>query len=482
MGKATGFMEVERETPQTRPVAERIADWDELYQPFAREQLQNQASRCMDCGIPFCHDGCTLGNMIPSWNDWVYRGEWKKAVETLHRTNNFPEFTGRICPALCEASCVVGISREPVTIREIERTIVEEGFARGFIVPRPAKKKTGKQVAIVGSGPAGMAAAQQLTRAGHTVTLYEKNERVGGLLRFGIPDFKLEKAIIDRRMQQMLAEGLTVRTGVHVGVDISAEQLQQENDAILLTGGSELPRNLPIPGRELAGIHFAMDFLSQQNRRLAGDPIAEQDAIVAKDKHVVVVGGGDTGSDCVGTSIRQGAKSVTQVELLPKPPKERSPDTPWPLWPKKLRVSTSHEEGCNPHWSILTKHFEGEHGQVKKLHCVRLLWKERADGQRPDMIEIANSEFILEADLVFLAMGFLSPVKSGLLEALAVDLDGRGNIQVDRNYMSSVKGVFAAGDMATGQSLVLKAIYGGRQAARGVDAWLRGGETVLPPL
>lgn len=480
MGKITGFMEIERETPAVRPVAERIADWDELYQPFAPERLQDQAARCMDCGIPFCHNGCSLHNLIPLWNDLVHQGKWQEAVETLHRTNNFPEFTGRVCPALCEASCVVGISREPVAIREIERTIVEEGFARGLILPRPSTAKTGKRVAIIGAGPAGMAAAQQLTRAGHDVILYEKNEAVGGLLRFGIPDFKLEKTIIDRRLQQMLAEGLTVQTGVHVGVDLSVAQLRQENDAILLTGGAEQPRDLPIPGRALSGIHFAMAFLAQQNRRLAGRVIPAERAILAQDKHVVVIGGGDTGADCVGTSIRQGAKSVTQIELLPKPPKERAPETPWPLWPMQLRTSTSHQEGCVRLWSILTQHFEGDAGRVKRLHCVRLHWKEQAGGQRPKMVEIANSPFSLDADLVLLAMGFVSPVKGGLLEELGVALDGRGNVQIDDQYMSSVEGVFAAGDMATGQSLVLKAMGGGRHAARGIDTWLRGGaDTVL---
>ena len=479
MGKITGFMEIERETPQVRPVVERIADWDELYQPFALTRLQDQASRCMECGIPFCHDGCTLGNLIPSWNDWVYRGEWKEAVEALHRTNNFPEFTGRICPALCEASCVVGISREPVAIREIERTIAEEGFARGLIVPQPARHKTGKRVAVIGSGPAGMAAAQQLTRAGHTVTLYEKNERVGGLLRFGIPDFKLDKSVIDRRLEQMVAEGLEVRTGVHVGVDLPVAQLRQAHEAVLLTGGSEHPRDMPVPGRALAGIHFAMTFLAQQNRRVAGDALPSEALIQATGKHVVVIGGGDTGADCVGTSIRQGAKSVTQIELLPKPPKDRAPETPWPMWPMQLRTSTSHQEGCERLWSILTKRCEGEEGQVKRLHCVRLRWEEDEAGGRPRMIELPDSAFTLEADLVLLAMGFLSPIKSGLLEALGVTLDGRGNVQVDAQHMSSVDGVFAAGDMATGQSLVLKAIQGGRQAARSVDAWLRGGASVL---
>lgn len=479
MGKATGFMEVERETPQVRPVAERTADWDELYQPFATERLQDQASRCMDCGIPFCHNGCTLCNLIPVWNDWVYRGEWKLAVEALHRTNNFPEFTGRVCPALCEAACVVGIHREPVAIREIERTVVEEGFARGLIVPQPATVKTGKTVAVVGSGPAGMAAAQQLTRAGHTVTLYEKNERVGGLLRFGIPDFKLDKTVIDRRLAILLAEGLVVRTGVHIGVDLSASQLRQDHDAVLLTGGAELPRDLSIPGRSLAGIHFAMTFLAQQNRQVAGDVVPEETAISARGKQVVVVGGGDTGADCVGTSIRQGAKSVTQIELMPRPPKDRSPDTPWPLWPMQLRTSTSHKEGCRRMWSVLTQHFEGESDRVKRLHCVRLHWEEDELGGAPQMKIIEGSAFSLEADLVLLAMGFLAPIKRGMLEELGVDLDGRGTIKVDSRFMSSIEGVFAAGDMMTGQSLVLKAIDSGRRAAQGIDTWLRGGETVL---
>ena len=481
MGKITGFLEIERETPQVRPVVERTADWDELYQPFPADRLRDQASRCMDCGVPFCHNGCSLGNLIPTWNDWVYQGRWQEAVDSLHRTNNFPEFTGRICPALCEASCVVGLNGEPVSIRETERTIVEEGFKQGLIQPQLAKTKTGKKVAVIGSGPAGLAASQQLCRAGHSVTLYEKNERVGGLLRFGIPDFKLEKSIIDRRLKQMIGEGLTVKTGVHVGVDLSVEQLKQENDAIVLTGGSEKPRDLPIPGRELKGVHFAMDFLAQQNRRNHGDTLSTEE-ILAKGKHVVVIGGGDTGADCVGTSIRQGAKSVTQIELLPKPPKNRPSETPWPLWPNQLRTSTSHQEGCHRLWSILSKRFEGdESGKiVKSLQCVRLNWREPEEGGRPSMVEIPGSQFTLDADLVLLAMGFLHPVKSGLLEALGVELDGRGNVKVGVDYQSSVGGIFAAGDVATGQSLVLKAIYGGRQAARSVDAFLRGGESVLP--
>ncbi|MEO5362382.1 MAG: glutamate synthase subunit beta [Magnetococcus sp. DMHC-8] len=480
MGKMTGFMEVDRATPALRSVAERITDWDALYQPLPRERLQEQASRCMDCGVPFCHNGCSLGNLIPVWNDWAYRGEWALAVETLHRTNNFPEFTGHVCPALCEAACVVGINREPVTVRQIERAIVEEGFARGLIRPRPPLIRTGKRVAVIGGGPAGLAAAQQLTRAGHLVTLYEKSAHVGGLLRYGIPAFKLDKRLIDRRLQQLLDEGLTVRTGIHVGVDLPADQLRREHDAILLAGGAEHPRDLPIPGRALQGIHFAMAFLGQQSRRLGGEDLSGEQPILATGKQVVVVGGGDTGADCVGTSIRQGARQVTQIELLPKPPKDRAPETPWPLWPNQLRVSTSHQEGCTQEWSILTKHFEGEGDHVRRLHCVRLNWQEDEEGGRPRMREVPDSQFSLDADLVLLAMGFVAPVKSGLLEALAVDLDERGNVRVDGRYMTSVEGVFAAGDMATGQSLVLKAIYGGRQAAKGLDGWLRGGESVLP--
>uniref|UniRef100_A0A1S7LQ45 Glutamate synthase [NADPH] small chain, (NADPH-GOGAT) n=1 Tax=Magnetococcus massalia (strain MO-1) TaxID=451514 RepID=A0A1S7LQ45_MAGMO len=480
MGKITGFMEFERELPGKRPVAERVKDSKELYVEFPLEKLRTQAARCMDCGIPFCHDGCSLCNLIPQWNDWVYRERWEDASDALHRTNNFPEFTGRICPALCEASCVVGINREPVAIREIEKTIVEEGWSRGLIKPQIPSSKTGKRVAVVGSGPAGMAAAQQLTRAGHDVTLYEKSESVGGLLRFGIPDFKLEKEVVERRVGQMKEEGLTIKTGVHIGVDLSVESLRKDNDAVVLTCGSEAPRNLPIEGREFKGIHFAMDFLAQQNRRVAGARIDPEEVIHAAGKHVVVIGGGDTGSDCVGTSNRHGAVSITQLELLPKPPRDRSEDTPWPQWPHMLRTSTSHDEGCTREWSILTKKFEADDaGNVKRLHCVRLRWIEQEDGSRPQMQEIAGSEFTLDADLVLLAMGFVGPVKSGLIEELGVELDGRGNVKTDGNHMSSVDGVFAAGDMATGQSLVLKCISGGRMVAQSVDGWLRGGESVL---
>ncbi|MBF0186414.1 MAG: glutamate synthase subunit beta [Magnetococcales bacterium] len=478
MGKVTGFMEIERELPQARPVSERVLDWKELYHAFPTERLQQQAARCMDCGVPFCHDGCTLGNLIPVWNDWVYRGRWEEAVRMLHQTNNFPEFTGRICPALCEASCVVGINREPVAIRQIEQTIAEEGFKRGLITPQPAREKSGKKVAVIGAGPAGMAAAQQLVRAGHDVTLYEKNEKAGGLLRFGIPDFKLEKWVVERRLEQMVAEGLTLKTGVYVGVDLPIGQLREENDAIVLTGGAEDPRNLPVPGRELNGVHFAMDFLTQQNRRVSSLDLSGAEEISAAGKKVVVIGGGDTGSDCVGTSRRQGAESITQIELLPKPPKGRSGETPWPMWPNMLRTSTSHQEGCERLWSVLTKSFEGEGSQLKRLHCVRVRWQEMEAG-RPEMSEIQGSNFTIEADLVLLAMGFLGPVKSGMIEALGVDLDARGNVKTNTMHMTSEEGVFAAGDMQTGQSLVLKAIKGGREVAANVDGWLRGGRSVL---
>ncbi|MBF0139122.1 MAG: glutamate synthase subunit beta [Magnetococcales bacterium] len=471
MGKATGFMEINRETPEERDVQERIRDYKELYLPFSNEKLQEQAARCMDCGVPFCHSGCSLNNIIPQWNDWVYRGRWDLAVETMHRTNNFPEFTGRVCPAPCESSCVVAINREPVSIREIERVIAEEGWKRGLIVPVPPRKKTGKRVVIVGSGPAGLAAAQQLARLGHDCTVLEKNEQAGGLLRFGIPDFKLDKSVIDRRLGQLVAEGVTIRTGVTAGRDPTFAQLRRDYDALLLCGGSEVPRDLPLPGRELRGIHFAMDFLTQQNRRIAGSPLGQGPEIVATGKHVVVVGGGDTGSDCVGTSVRQGALSVTQIELLPKPPAARAPETPWPLWPYQLRTSSSHREGCTRLWSIQSKGFTGESGQVRQLECVRLLWEQKVDGGQLTMKEAPESSFSLKADLVLLAMGFVHPERGGLLQDVA--LDSRGNVVIDKNHMTSVAGVFAAGDMATGQSLVLKAIAGGRSAARGVDAWLR---------
>jgi glutamate synthase (NADPH/NADH) small chain len=465
VGKTTGFLEYTRELPTRRPPAERIRDWFEIYQPFPEDSLRSQAARCMDCGVPFCHTGCPLTNIIPDWNDLVYRGKWREAVRQLHATNNFPEFTGRICPAPCEASCVLGINEPPVTIKQIERTIVDRAFDEGFIRPEPAETRSGKRVAIVGSGPAGLAAAQQLARAGHDVTVFEKNDRIGGLLRYGIPNFKMEKHLIDRRLDQMRAEGVQFEVNAHIGVTHPVDDLQRRFDAILLAGGAEQPRNLNIPGRELKGIHFAMEFLPQQNRVCEGDTVDSQ--ILATGKRVVIIGGGDTGADCLGTSHRQGARSVTQFELLPKPPDERSPNTPWPLWPMQLRVESSHEEGGTRDWSVSTVKFTGdEAGNVTQLHATRV-------GPAPTFAPIAGSEFTLDADLVLLAMGFTGPVKNGMVEKLGVSLDQRGNIATGADYMSSVKGVFAAGDMRRGQSLVVWAIAEGRKAAEAIHGYLR---------
>jgi glutamate synthase (NADPH/NADH) small chain len=466
MGKTTGFLEYPRETAERRPVAQRIHDWFEIYLPFPVESAQKQGARCMDCGVPFCHTGCPLNNLIPDWNDLVFHGRWREASRQLHATNNFPEFTGRICPAPCEASCVLGINAPAVTIKQIERLIVDRGFEEGFIKPEPAPTRTGKRVAVVGSGPAGLAAAQQLARAGHDVTVFEKSDRIGGLLRYGIPHFKMEKHLIDRRLEQMRAEGVKFEINAHVGGNVPVEDLRKEFDAILLAGGAEQPRNLKAPGRELQGIHFAMEFLPQQNRRNEGDAVPEEGAILATGKHVVIIGGGDTGADCLGTSHRQGALSVTQFELLPKPPDERSPATPWPLWPMQLRVETSHEEGGARDWSISTVGFTGdEQGRVKQLHAIRV-------GPPPSFEPQPGSEFALDAELVLLAMGFLGPVRNGMLEKLGVALDQRGNVATDENYMTSVQGVFAAGDMRRGQSLVVWAIAEGRKAARGVERFL----------
>ena len=473
MGKVTGFLEYTRELPVRRPPADRIKDWFEIYQPFPEPSLQAQAARCMDCGVPFCHSGCPLTNIIPDWNDMVYRGNWAEAVRQLHATNNFPEFTGRICPAPCEAACVLGINEPPVTIKHIEKTIVDRAFAAGIIKPEPPARRTGKRVAIVGSGPAGLAAAQQLARAGHDVTVFEKNDRIGGLLRYGIPNFKMEKHLIDRRLEQMRAEGVKFETNAHVGRNVPVADLRQNYAALLLAGGAEQPRNLNIPGRELKGVHFAMEFLPQQNRRCEGDAVPEEGAILATGKHVVIIGGGDTGADCVGTSHRQGARSVTQFELLPKPPEDRSPSTPWPLWPMQLRVESSHEEGGMRDWSVSTVEFTGDaDGQVRQLHAVRV-------GPPPKFEPAPWSRFTLDADLVLLAMGFLGPVRGGMIEELGLALDARGNIATGTNYMSSVPGVFAAGDMRRGQSLVVWAIAEGRKAARAVDLYLMG-ETRLP--
>ena len=466
MGKVTGFLEYSRELPTRRDPAERIKDWFEIYNPFPEESVKTQGARCMDCGVPFCHTGCPLTNIIPDWNDLVYRGRWKEATRQLHATNNFPEFTGRICPAPCEASCVLGINEPPVTIKQIEKTIIDRAFAEGFIRPEPAPVRTGKHVAVIGSGPAGLAAAQQLSRAGHDVTVFEKNDRIGGLLRYGIPNFKMEKHLIDRRLDQMSGEGVRFETNAHVGANVSVEDLRHKYDAILLAGGAEQARNLNVPGRELKGIHFAMEFLPQQNRVCEGDQVVDQ--ILATGKNVVIIGGGDTGADCLGTSHRQGAKSVTQFELLPKPPDTRSPATPWPLWPMQLRVESSHEEGGTRDWSVSTVSFSGDAaGNVKHLHAVRV-------GPPPRMEAVAGTEFTLECDLVLLAMGFTGPVKNGLLEQLGVELDLRGNVAADANHMSSVPGIFAAGDMRRGQSLVVWAIAEGRKAAAGIDRYLKG--------
>jgi glutamate synthase (NADPH/NADH) small chain len=466
MGKPTGFLEYKRETPGRRPVAERVNDWFEIYTPFPEESIREQGARCMDCGVPFCHTGCPVTNIIPDWNDLVYRGRWKEASRILHSTNNFPEFTGRICPAPCEAACVLGINEPAVTIKNIEKTIVDRAWDEGWIVPERAPVKSGKRVAIVGSGPAGLAAAQQLARAGHAVTVFEKADRIGGLLRYGIPNFKMEKHLIDRRLDQMRAEGVEFRVNSHVGDNVAVADLQRGFDAILLAGGAEQPRDLNIPGRDLAGIHFAMEFLPQANKVCEGDTVPGQ--ILATGKRVVIIGGGDTGADCLGTSHRHHAASVTQFELLPKPPETRSPQTPWPLWPMQLRVESAHEEGGLRDWSVNTVRFTGdEYGNVKKLHGVRV-------GPPPTFEAIPGSEFELDVDLVLLAMGFSGPVRKGMIEQFGVALDHRGNIATNANYMSSAPGVFAAGDARRGQSLVVWAIAEGRKAARGVDEYLMG--------
>ena len=468
MGKVTGFIEHTREVPQRRPVSERVNDYFEIYVDFPEEKVRTQGARCMDCGVPFCHTGCPLNNIIPDWNDLVYRDRWKDAIRVLHSTNNFPEFTGRICPAPCESACVLGINEPPVTIKVIERSIVDYAWKMGWIKPEPPLERTGKRVAVIGSGPAGMAAAQQLNRAGHFVTLFEKNDRIGGLMRYGIPDFKMEKHHIDRRVQQMADEGVEFRPNAHVGGNIHPDELRVQYDALLLTGGAEWSRDLSVPGRELKGIHFAMEFLPQQNKRVAGDVVPPSSEILATDKHVIIIGGGDTGADCLGTSHRQKAASVTQFEIMPKPPDQRAGSTPWPLWPLMLRSESSHEEGGERVWSILTEKFEGDsNGNVKFLHTVDV-------GPPPKFERRPGSEKTYRADLVLLAMGFLGPVRQGMLEQLGVELDERGNVKCGDNYMSSLQGVFAAGDMRRGQSLVVWAITEGRKAARAVDQWLMG--------
>ncbi|MEE9314998.1 MAG: glutamate synthase subunit beta [Rhizobiaceae bacterium] len=476
MGKVTGFLEVDRQDRKYRPASDRIRNYKEFMIPLPEANLRDQASRCMDCGIPFCHDvkglkGCPVNNQIPDWNDLVYRDEWEQASHNLHSTNNFPEFTGRICPAPCEASCTLNITNNPVTIKSIECAIVDKAWKSGWIAPQIATTKTGKKVAVIGAGPAGMAAAQQLARAGHDVHLYEKNQKAGGLLRYGIPDFKMEKHHIDRRVDQMQTEGVTFHMSVHIGVETTMAEINKSHDATILTGGAEQPRDLPIDGRELQGVHFAMNFLPQQNRRNGDEAIVDVEPILASGKHVVVIGGGDTGSDCIGTSIRQGALSVTQLEIMPLPPEKEDKMLTWPNWPMKMRTSSSQEEGADREFSVLTQRFEESGGQVSKLHCIKVDEKFQP---------IEGTEFELKADLVLLAMGFVSPVAEGMIEESGVELDGRQNVLANtEDYKTSVESIWAAGDMRRGQSLVVWAIREGRQAARSVDEALMG-TSVLP--
>jgi glutamate synthase (NADPH/NADH) small chain len=477
MGKVTGFMEYPRETASYRPVAERIRDHKEVPIPFPEDKLQIQGARCMDCGTPFCHTGCPLGNIIPDWNDLVYLGKWKEAIDRLHFTNNFPEFTGRICPAPCEKACVLGINEPPVSIKQIELGIIEHAFANGLVAPNPPDVRTGKKVAVIGSGPAGLASAAQLNCAGHTVTVFERDDRIGGLLMYGIPDFKLDKHIVNRRLHLLEQEGVLFKTNCWVGKNYPTENLK-EFDAVVLAGGATKARELPIPGRDLAGIHLAMDFLPQQNKRNAGDQVPEDISITARGKHVIVIGGGDTGSDCIGTSIRQGAASVTNIEIFPKPPLDRTETMPWPYYPMTLRVESSHQEGVDRDWSILTKAFLGSNGKVEKLLATRLEYYTDETG-RMQSREIA--EFELRSDLVLLALGFLGPETDGLISDLGVALDDRGNVMAGEDYMTNKSGIFACGDLRRGQSLVVWAIAEGREAARGVDLFLMG-ESVLPTL
>lgn len=471
MGQTDGFMKFNREMPQSRDKKERLKDYNEVYTPLPKEKVHQQSARCMDCGVPFCHNGCPLGNNIPDFNDAVYQGKWEDAIKILSSTNNFPEFTGRICPAPCEASCVLSINNKPVTIEYIEKIIAEVAFEKGYIKANPPKTRTGKKVAVVGSGPAGLAAAAQLNKAGHEVTVFERNDRIGGLLRYGIPDFKLEKHVVDRRVKLMEKEGVVFKTNSHIGVNVDAQKLADKFDAVLVSGGASAPRDLPIPGRNLKGVHFAMEFLPQQNKRVAGDKLS--DNILATGKNVLVIGGGDTGSDCVGTSNRHGAKSVTQIELLVKPPVIRNADNPWPLWPMVLMTSSSHEEGCERQWSILTKEFVGDaEGNLTGLKVVEIKWGLNAQGKM-GFEEIPGTESVLPCELALLAIGFVGAEKTGVVEQLQLGLDERGNIKTE-NFMTTREGVFAAGDMRRGQSLVVWAISEGREAARAVDMWLMG--------
>ncbi len=482
MTKPTGFLEIERRERGYRRVAERVANYAEFVVPLGDEGVASQATRCMDCGIPFCHNGCPVNNLIPDWNNLVQRGQWQSALAMLHSTNNFPEFTGRICPAPCEAACTLNIDNNPVTIKTVECAIIDKGWEEGWVLPLPPTTRTGKRVAVVGSGPAGLAAAQQLARVGHAVTVFEKSDRIGGLLRYGIPDFKMAKLLVDRRMEQMTAEGVEFRTRVEVGRDVTLASLQERFGAVILAGGAEQPRDLDVPGRALDGIHFAMDFLTQQNKRNAGDSeavAAPGGTLTAKGKHVVVIGGGDTGSDCIGTSFRQGAASVVQLEIMPQPPEMEDKALTWPNWPLKLRSSHAHEEGAARDFAVLTKRAVGVHGRVEALECVRVEWA-RGQGGRMTMQEVAGSGIRLQADLVLLAMGFTGPRVPGLVEQSGAALDSRGNVQAnDRDYRTSQAKIFTAGDMRRGQSLVVWAIREGRQCARAVDEALMG-RTLLP--
>ncbi|MFN8007860.1 MAG: glutamate synthase subunit beta [Terriglobia bacterium] len=473
MGKVTGFLEIQRQGAPRRPVEERLRDYHQVYHEPADELVQGQGARCMDCGIPFCHTGCPLGNIIPDWNDLVYQNRWREAIEVLHKTNNFPEFTGWVCPAPCETACVLGINNDPVTIKLIELNVITHAYREGWIKPQPPKVRTGKKVAVIGSGPAGLACAAQLNKAGHAVTVFERADRIGGLLSYGIPDFKLEKSIVQRRLQLLAEEGIVFKTNANVGFNVPVEELRQQFDVLALCGGATQARDLPVPGRELDGIHFAMEFLPQQNRRVGGDPISGKE-ITATGKHVIILGGGDTGSDCHGTALRQGAISVKSWELLSKPPAQRTPSMPWPYWPMILRTSTSHEEGGERDWSVSTKSFSGSQGKVEKLHAVRVEFgPPDATGRRP-INDVPGSEFDVRADLVLLALGFLGPERNGMIQQLGLKLDGRGNVEANKDYMTSVPGIFSAGDMRRGQSLVVWAITEGRQCARAIDQFLMG--------
>jgi glutamate synthase (NADPH) small chain len=480
VGKATGFLEIQRKKWPSRPVAERVRDWKEVYLPFPDEDLRKQGARCMDCGVPFCHQGCPLGNLIPDWNDLVYKDRWRDAIDRLHATNNFPEFTGRLCPAPCEGACVLGINDDAVTIKAVEVSIIDHAFERGWVQPEPPAVRTGKKVAVVGSGPAGLAAAQQLNRAGHSVMVFERADRIGGLLRYGIPEFKMEKRHLARRLALMEKEGVVFQTNAHVGVNVPVADLQRDFDAIVLAGGACAPRDLPIPGRELGGIHFAMDYLTLSNKRCEGDSIPDDAFISAHGKRVVIIGGGDTGADCLGTVHRQGAASVHQFELLPRPPDTRAPDNPWPQWPNIFRTSSAHEEGGERVYSVSTQRFVGRDGRVAKLEAITVQMVREAG--RVEFKPVAGSEFALDVDLVLLAMGFVGAEKPGMLSQLGVTLTDRGNVARDANWMTTVPGVFTCGDMQRGQSLIVWAIAEGRSCAAGVDRWLMGATELSAPL